>query len=95
MCERCSLWFSFRVAGSALPSSRCSPPQSCVAILLFESVNYIEHYGLERAVLPSGEYEDIGYRHSWDSAHQLTNMLLFKLQRHGDHHVHGGKRFQW
>jgi alkane 1-monooxygenase len=69
--------------------------QSAVAILLFESVNYLEHYGLERRRdAKTGEYETVKPQHSWDSPAKVTNMFLFKLQRHADHHAHAGKRFQ-
>ncbi|CAN0261792.1 unnamed protein product [Discosporangium mesarthrocarpum] len=68
--------------------------QSFMGILLFESVNYIEHYGLERKREAGGRYEPVSYEHSWDSPHRLTNMVLFKLQRHGDHHVNSTKRYQ-
>ena len=69
--------------------------QSAVAILLFESVNYLEHYGLERRRDPAtGKHETVKPRHSWDSPAQITNMILIKLQRHADHHAHAGKRFQ-
>jgi alkane 1-monooxygenase len=39
--------------------------QSVFAIMLFESVNYLEHYGLERKQLPSGEHEPVQPQHSW------------------------------
>jgi alkane 1-monooxygenase len=41
-----------------------------------------------------GVYEGVTLEHSWDSPHRLTNMALFKLQRHADHHVNAGKRYQ-
>jgi alkane 1-monooxygenase len=75
--------------------------QCGVAVLLFESVNYLEHYGLERRLLSDDvsipvewRYESVGVRHSWDSPSRLLNTFLLKLQRHADHHVHAGKRFQ-
>ena len=84
--------------------------QSITAILLFESVNYLEHYGLERREVEGAadagaekthrpgllqkRYEPVTAMHSWDTAARLTNTLLFKLQRHTDHHAHAGKRFQ-
>lgn len=78
--------------------------QSLTAILLFESVNYLEHYGLERRVvgeagaagasLLTKRYEPVTAMHSWDTAARITNTLLFKLQRHADHHAHAGKRYQ-
>lgn len=38
--------------------------------------------------------EPVWYEHSWDAPHRLTNMVLFKLQRHGDHHVNSTRRYQ-
>jgi len=68
--------------------------QSAVAVLLFESVNYLEHYGLERRELQPGQYEPVQPQHSWDTPARVTNHLLFKLERHADHHAHAGKRYQ-
>lgn len=61
--------------------------QSAVAIGFLETVNYIEHYGLERRLVRPGVYERVTPLHSWNAAHRLTNALLFNLQRHSDHHV--------
>jgi len=61
--------------------------QSVVAIAFLETVNYIEHYGLQRRLVSPGVYERVTSLHSWNSAHWLTNALLFNLQRHSDHHV--------
>ena len=60
--------------------------QSLVAILLLEVINYVEHYGLLRATLENGRYERVAPKHSWNSAHTLTNSLLLNLPRHADHH---------
>ena len=56
------------------------------SILMFESVNYIEHYGLLRKKLPSGRYERVQQRHSWNSNHILGRIVLYELTRHSDHH---------
>lgn len=68
--------------------------QSMVAILVLEMVNYIEHYGLERKKLANGLYERVTPYHSWNANHWLSNMLLFHLQRHSDHHTYGGRPYQ-
>ncbi|KTC79951.1 alkane 1-monooxygenase [Legionella cherrii] len=68
--------------------------QSLTAILLLEIINYIEHYGLERKKLANGSYEKVSAQHSWNASHWLSNMLLFHLQRHSDHHVHGARPYQ-
>lgn len=61
--------------------------QSVVAIAFLETINYIEHYGLERRQLRPGVYERVTPAHSWNASQRLTNLLLFNLQRHSDHHA--------
>ncbi len=68
--------------------------QAVLAILLTETAEYIEHYGLRRSVLPNGQYEPVRARHSWDSDCWLTGKLLIHLQRHSDHHLHAAKKYQ-
>ena len=68
--------------------------QAFYAILQLELVNYVEHYGLERAEVAPGRFEKVTVRHSWNSSHRLSNLLLFNLQRHSHHHAHQGKRYQ-
>lgn len=61
--------------------------QAIVAFVLLEMVNYLEHYGLSRKPLGNGRYEKVTPIHSWNSAHKFSNLLLFNLQRHSDHHA--------
>ncbi len=61
--------------------------QSMVAIILLELVNYVEHYGLSRKKEASGHYEKVQPIHSWNSNHIFSNLILFNLQRHSDHHA--------
>ena len=65
-----------------------------VGILLLETVNYVEHYGLARKKLPSGRYERTRPCHSWNANHPLGRALLFDLTRHSDHHAYPGRRYQ-
>lgn len=58
------------------------------------SANYIEHYGLLRSKTESGRFETCKPHHSWNSNHTLSNLLLFHLQRHSDHHSHPLRRYQ-
>jgi len=58
------------------------------------SANYIEHYGLLRKKLPNGRYEKCLPHHSWNSNHILSNLILFHLERHSDHHSHPLRRYQ-
>lgn len=61
--------------------------QSVVAVLLLETINYLEHYGLEREVDATGKPVRVQPHHSWNSTFQFTNWYLFNLQRHADHHA--------
>ena len=61
---------------------------------LLEVINYIEHYGLIRQKLPDGRYERCTPQHSWNSNHIVTNLFLYQLQRHSDHHANPTRRFQ-
>ena len=63
-------------------------------VWFLESINYIEHYGLRRKQLPDGSYEKVTLRHSWNAPHRFSNYLLFKLQRHSDHHENSLKPYQ-
>jgi alkane 1-monooxygenase len=65
-----------------------------VGILLLESVNYIEHYGLIRKKLPSGRYERVLETHSWNSNHVVGRIVLYELTRHSDHHFKSSKKYQ-
>lgn len=58
------------------------------------SANYIEHYGLLRQKNNSGRYELCQPHHSWNSNHIFSNLVLFHLQRHSDHHAHPLRRYQ-
>lgn len=58
------------------------------------SANYIEHYGLLRQKLPNGRYEPTQPHHSWNSNHIASNLVLFHLQRHSDHHAHPTRSYQ-
>ena len=65
-----------------------------MGILLLETVNYIEHYGLLRKKKPNGRYEAVRHHHSWNSDHPIGRTLLFNLSRHSDHHYNGSKKYQ-
>jgi alkane 1-monooxygenase len=68
--------------------------QAVVGFTLLEIVNYLEHYGLARQRLPDGRYEPCAPRHSWNSNNLASNVLLYHLQRHSDHHAYPSRRYQ-
>jgi alkane 1-monooxygenase len=63
-------------------------------VLLLETVNYIEHYGLLRNVNDHGIYERVKPWHSWNSDHMIGRVILFELSRHSDHHYLASKKYQ-
>jgi alkane 1-monooxygenase len=66
---------------------------SFIGIILLETVNYIEHYGLLRD--KKGDfYSQTQPRHSWNSNHPLGRLLLFELSRHSDHHYMSNRKYQ-
>jgi alkane 1-monooxygenase len=68
--------------------------QALMGIFLLELVNYLEHYGLARRKLADGRYEPCAQQHSWNSNNIVSNVLLFHLQRHSDHHMYPSRRYQ-
>ena len=65
-----------------------------IGILLLETVNYIEHYGLQRKSLGNGKYERALPAHSWNSDHVIGRLMLFELSRHSDHHYLASRKYQ-
>ncbi|WP_269782091.1 fatty acid desaturase [Nocardioides sp. R-C-SC26] len=71
--------------------------QAIVGFSLLEVVNYMEHYGMLRQKVGTGErqrYERVDPSHSWNSNNIATNVLLYHLQRHSDHHANPTRRYQ-
>lgn len=64
-----------------------------IGILMLETVNYIEHYGLRRKK-KGRRYERTLPIHSWNSNHPLGRMVLLELSRHSDHHFIANRKFQ-
>lgn len=65
-----------------------------IGFLLLETVNYIEHYGLQRRQRADGSYERAMPHHSWNSNHILGRLMLFELSRHSDHHYLASRKYQ-
>jgi alkane 1-monooxygenase len=60
--------------------------QSLVAVLVLETVNYVQHYGLRRRQGDDGLYERVGPMHAWNAEPRVSNAFLLNLGRHSDHH---------
>ena len=71
--------------------------QAVIGFSLLEVVNFMEHYGMLRQKVgrPGKErYERVDPSHSWNSNNIATNVLLYHLQRHSDHHANPTRRYQ-
>ncbi len=64
-----------------------------IGILMLETVNYIEHYGLQRKKIGK-RYERTLPIHSWNSSHPFGRMVLLELSRHSDHHYMANRKYQ-
>lgn len=66
---------------------------AAIGFLLLETVNYIEHYGLQRH---KGEkfFHKVLPVHSWNSNHPIGRGVLFELSRHSDHHFRANRKYQ-
>lgn len=62
--------------------------QAAFAVFLLEYINYIRHYGLERA---GGER--LSERHSWQSEERWSRWTLLALTRHPAHHLKASEPF--
>ncbi len=82
-----SLWLGW----AALPFLLA---QAFFGASLLEVINYIEHYGLLRQQDARGRYVRCAPEHSWNSNQIVTNLFLYQLQRHSDHHANPTRRFQ-
>lgn len=81
------------------PAAALFAGQSLVAVLSLETVNYFEHYGLERRRIGDSRdgtprYEPVGAQHSWNTNCRLTNWYLFNLGYHSDHHLDASQPYQ-
>jgi hypothetical protein len=62
--------------------------QSLLAIMKFDCINYLQHYGLLRKVSADGRFEPVQAQHAWAQNFALDDLILLNLPRHGNHHVH-------
>ncbi|WP_374357463.1 alkane 1-monooxygenase [Chitinimonas sp.] len=68
--------------------------QALIGFSLLEVVNYLEHYGLQRQPIGDGRFEPTRPQHSWNSNHLFSNLFVYQLQRHSDHHAFPARPYQ-
>jgi len=60
--------------------------QSAVAISVILGVDYVQHYGLQRAETGPNTFEAFRSEHAWDSPHNATNIVIWNAGYHSSHH---------
>ena len=82
-----AFWFSLSVSFLGWGCGIFFLLQALVAISCLEWTNYIQHYGLTRRRGPTGRYESVQVQNAWAIDCPISNLALFNLLRHSDHHV--------
>ena len=55
--------------------------------------DYVQHYGLRRALRADGRIEPMGPQHSWNTPHWYSSAMMLNAPRHSEHHMHPAKPF--
>jgi alkane 1-monooxygenase len=55
--------------------------------------DYIQHYGLRRALKASGKPEPVENTHSWNAPHWFSSALMVNAPRHSDHHMNPARPY--
>jgi alkane 1-monooxygenase len=55
--------------------------------------DYVQHYGLRRAVAPDGRATPVTPQHSWNSGPWFSSALMLNAPRHSDHHAHPARPY--
>lgn len=50
--------------------------------------DYIQHYGLQRLILPNGRREPVAPHHSWNAPRGFSSYLMMNAPSHSEHHMH-------
>ncbi len=67
--------------------------QSFVAIFSVETINYLQHYGLQRKEIAPGRYERPDVQHCWNWETRFSGLYFLNLGRHSEHHRSANRRF--
>ncbi|QEE36169.1 alkane 1-monooxygenase [Octadecabacter sp. SW4] len=55
--------------------------------------DYVQHYGLTRAIGGNGKPVPVAARHSWNTPHWFSSALMLNAPRHSDHHAHPARPY--
>ena len=65
----------------------CVLAQYLLVTLIYESITYIQHYGLKRNPLPDGKHESVQLQHSWNCYYKTSAYMHFMMPVHSIHHL--------
>jgi len=68
--------------------------QCFIAITLLHNINYLQHYGLLRKQIKPGKLERLAAHHSWNTNNKISELSLFQLENHADHHLHPSHSYE-
>ncbi len=55
--------------------------------------DYVQHYGLARAMGPGGKPVPVGPEYSWNAPHLASSAMMLNAPRHSDHHSRPARPF--
>ncbi|MYM54743.1 alkane 1-monooxygenase [Thalassovita mangrovi] len=55
--------------------------------------DYVQHYGLRRAIRENGKPVPVGPEHSWNTPHWYSSAMMLNAPRHSDHHMHPSRHY--
>lgn len=88
------LVYAVLIAGFGAKAALFFLCQSAIAIMVLELFNYIAHYGLLRGVHADGRPAASLDAYSWNASHEFSNLLIFNMGRHSDHHRRPAASYQ-
>ncbi|GAB5449079.1 alkane 1-monooxygenase [Gymnodinialimonas sp.] len=56
--------------------------------------DYVQHYGLQRLLLPSGRFEPVAAHHSWNAPKGFSSYLMMNAPAHSEHHMHPDRPYE-
>lgn len=56
--------------------------------------DYVQHYGLQRLLLPSGRFEPVSAHHSWNAPKGFSSYLMMNAPAHSEHHMHPDRPYE-
>lgn len=56
--------------------------------------DYVQHYGLQRLLLPNGRFEPVAAHHSWNAPKGFSSYLMMNAPAHSEHHMHPDRPYE-